>query len=295
MKQISNPLLQYLLSTNGESTYFADLIFIQLATGQQFQITNGQANILYDENIYYAGKWGSWDCTTTSCELGCVNATASLQISADDDTILPGWDIPLMQAIQEGLFDAAIIIIRTTFGFVYGETDMGTVIRFSGQITELHKTGRTTAEGEAKPYTFTLNQPMPRNVIQPNCGWVFGSQGCTVNLSLFTYPNSVGAGTNNVYIVPATPISLPSGVTLTQGVITMTSGRNNGLSMGIQQYDGTSIRLNRPFLFPVALGDTFNVTAGCAHTAQSCFVYQGANSYINFGGQLYIPNKEAAL
>lgn len=296
MKTISNELLQYLLSTDVESTYYADLFTVQLVSGQVLRMTNGQLDIQYGGNTFYASKYGGWECTTVSCELGCLNATANIRVYANADVLLPDFDIPLMQGIQEGLFDAAVITILTTYGFNYGETDLGTVIRYSGQCTDLQQTGRTTAQGTIKPYTFTLNQPMPRQVIQTGCRWtLFDADTCTVNKAVFSYANVVGAGTSNVYIVPASPIVTPSGITLEQGVITFISGRNTGLSMSVQAWDGTSIRLTRPFLFPVQLGDEFTVTAGCAHTAEACFAFQGSSAYTNYGGQLYVPSYESAL
>lgn len=296
MKNIPMPLLEYLLSTNVESTFYADLFAITLASGLNIYATNGQLDIGYGGNDYLASRWGNWACTAVECALGPLNATATLKINANQDVLMPDWDIPLMEAVQEGLFDAATITILTTFGQSYGETDLGVVIRYGGQITDLQKTGRTTAEGTAKPFTFTLNQPMPRQVLQPGCRWtLYDADTCTVNKASFTYAGSVGAGSNNVYVVPASAITPPSGISLAQGVITFTSGRNNGLSMSVQSWDGTSIRLTRPFLFPVALGDTFTVTAGCDHTVQNCFNFQGNNAYSNYGGFLYIPNYESAV
>lgn len=296
MKNIPTTLLDYLLSTDVESTFYADLITVTLASGLVMYITDGQLDINYSGNTYSAARWGGWECTETRCELGLLNATATLSIFADENILMPNWNIPLMQAIQEGLFDGAVVTILTTYGLSYGETDFGTVIRYSGQWTDSEKTGRTTAEATLKPYTFTLNQQMPRQVLQPGCRWtLYDPNTCTVNKASFTYTGVVGIGTNNVNIVPVTTITTPSGITLEQGVITFTSGRNTGLSMSVQSWDGTNIRLSRPFLFPVAQGDTFSVVAGCAHTTAACFAFLGNSAYIHYGGTPYIPAQESAV
>lgn len=296
MKNIPITLLDYLLSPDVESTFYSDLITVELPSGLVMYITDGQLNITYLGNIYSATRWGGWECKTTDCELGALSSTATVDIVADDNILMPNWNIPLLQAIQEGLFDGSVVTIITTYGLSYGETDFGTVIRYSGQWTDSQKTGRTSATVTLKPYTFTLNQQMPREVLQPGCRWtLYDPNTCTVNKASFTYTGSAGPGTNNVIVVPSSSITTPTGITLEQGVITFTSGRNTGLSMSIQSWDGMNIRLSKPFLFPVALGDTFSVVAGCAHTQAACFSFLGNNAYIHYGGTPYIPNQESAV
>lgn len=296
MKTISSELMSYLLSSDVESTFCCDLITVTLTSGLVMYITNGQVDIAYGGNTFSAARWGGWECTGTMCGLGALNATADISIFADESIQMPNWDIPLLEAIQLGLFDAATITILTIYGQTYGDTTLGPVVRYSGQITDLQKTGRTTATGQCKPYTFTLNQPMPRQVLQPGCRWtLYDADTCTVNKASFTYTGTVAAGSNAAYIVPNTPITTPAGITLAQGVITFTSGQNAGLSMSVQSWDGTSIRLTRNFLFPISLGDAFTISAGCAHTTQSCGAFQGEAAYLNYGGAPFVPNYESAL
>lgn len=296
MKTISMNLMNYLLSSDVESTFCCDLITITLNSGLVMYATDGQIDITYGGNLYSATRWGGIHCTGTMCGLGTMNATADISFFADESIMMPNWNIPLLEAIQLGLFDAATITILTVYGQTYGDTSLGPVVRYSGQITDLQKTGRTTATGQCKPYTFTLNQPMPRQVLQPGCRWtLYDPDTCTVNKASFTYTGTVAAGSNASYVVPDTPITTPVGITLAQGVLTFTSGQNSGLSMSVQSWDGTSIRLTRSFLFPVALGDTFTVAAGCAHTTQSCGAFLGEDAYIKFGGAPFVPNYESAL
>lgn len=292
MKTIPNTLLEFLLSTDVESAYVCDLITITLQSGLTMYITDGQMPIEYLGNTYDPARWGAWKCQGTSCELGVMNATAKIMVNASPDILMPDWDVPLLEAVQLGLFDAADISIITTYGLTYGETDFGTVVRFAGTITEIKPTGRTTAEGECKPDSFTLNQPMPRKVLQPGCGWVFGDTGCTIDKTLYTYNNAVSPSSNKNVITPATAFSQPDGY-FTQGVITMTSGRNNGLSAFVQLHAGGNLTLSKPFLFPVAPSDTFKVVAGCDHTMATCNSKFG--NLINFAGQPFIPNKEQAV
>jgi uncharacterized phage protein (TIGR02218 family) len=148
------------------------------------------------------------------------------------------------------------------------------------------------AEGECKADTFTLNQSMPRRVLQPGCGWVLGDAGCKVNLASYTTTNTVSPLTNKSVVTPATAFTQPDGY-FTQGVITMTSGRNTGLAGLVQLHVNGTLQLNKPFLFPIAAGDSFSVVAGCDHTLSTC--QSRFNNLTNYGGQPYIPSYESAI
>lgn len=292
MKNVSQGLLEFLLSTDVESCFCVDLIEVELPSGLIMYICDGQMPITYMGNTYLPGRWGSWVCSGTKVGVGCTNAEASIVIYADETILMPGWDCTLLQAINLGLFDAALITISTLTSSVYGDTSYGVSIRYSGQMTNITPVGRTTAEGDCKPFTFILNQPMPRKVLQPGCGWVLGDAGCTVDLALYTFPYAVGAGTTANAITTSTAISEPSG-SFTQGMLTFTSGKNVGLSVGIAMHIGNVLTLSVAPLFSVALGDTFNAIYGCDHTAQTCL--QKFNNQINYGGEPFIPNKETAI
>ncbi|MEO6964996.1 MAG: DUF2163 domain-containing protein [Acidobacteriaceae bacterium] len=299
MKHIPMALLDFLLSTDVESTYIADLFTVTLTNGLVLYATDGQLPIHFGGKTFLPSRWGAWHVTGTTCDLGPMSASAEFEVFSDSEELLPNWNISLNEAAQLGLFDAATILIQTVYmPDVWDDTALGAVIRFGGQITTFTPIGRTTLKGEAKPFTFTLNQNMPRKLLQPSCGWTLGDSGCTVKLANFTFPNAVGAGTSNIVIVPSTAFAQADGY-YTQGRITFTSGANNGLSGYIQSHLGGNLRLSRPFPFPVAVGDTFNATAGCDHTMLTC--QQKFSNLIpgglpnNFGGHPFIPNKETFI
>lgn len=298
MKTISTALLDYLLSTDCESTNVADLFTITLTSGGVLYCTDFQIPVQFDGNIYLPTRWGSWKCTGTKCGLGSMNASADFEVFAGTDELMPDWLCSINEAAQLGLFDAATILIQTAYaiqvqGGAIGLVATGfTEIRFGGQITSFTPVGRTTIKGEAKPYTFTLNQDMPRKVLQPSCGWVLGDAGCTIDLTLFSATNTVGAGTNNIAITTAATITQPDGY-FTQGQLRMTSGRNSRLSGSILNHTGNIITLSRPFPFPVALGDAFTLVAGCDHTVKTCIVK--FNNLININAMPFIPDRERAI
>lgn len=296
MKQIPNTLLEFLLSTDIESAFVCDLFHITLPSGQIILATDGQMPITFSGSVYQPTTFGSWKITKVHTTLGMTQSTCEFQLQAGVDTILAPFGIPILECIQNGLFDAAIFTVYRTYSLVYGDTSNGVEIKYSGQITELTKTGRTLATGTAEAYTFALNQQMPRQTLQPGCRWtLYEPNTCTANKASFTQTNTVSNGSNNVTIVPAAEIFMPPGISLDQGTVTMTSGKNSGLSMSIKTGTGINIRLTRPFLFPVSLGDTFSISAGCAHTFAACQAFLGGLAYNRFGGAISIPNQEAAI
>lgn len=299
MKQISTALLDFLLSTDVESTFICDLFTVTLPSGLVIRATDGQLPVTYGSNQFLPTRWGSWRCEGTKCALGPMNAEAEFEVLADDEELMPNWNCSVNEAAQLGLFDAATILIQTAYmPDVWGDTALGVVTRYGGQITTFTPVGRTTIKGKAQPFSFTLNQPMPRKVLQATCGWTLFDAGCTVNPASFTFTNTIGAGTNAIYITPGTAFTQPDGY-FTQGVIKMTSGQNSGLSASIQMHVGGILRLVKPFLFPINIGDAFEVIAGCDHTALTCqqkfsnLVFGGNPN--NFGGTPYIPNRETFI
>ncbi len=203
MKNISQNYLEWLLSTDVESCYTCDLITVTLPSGLTLYITDGQMPIAWNGNVYHPSRWGFWSVVSTHIAVGAMNASCDFEVYADETVLMPEWNDTLMHAIQAGLFDGALFTAITFSTDVYGDVALGGSIRFGGQITTINQVGGTKAEGSVKPYTFTMNQPMPKHILQPGCGWVFGDTGCTFETDTVTFPNSVGAGSTNIVIVPA--------------------------------------------------------------------------------------------
>ena len=79
-----------------------------------------------------------------------------------------------------------------------------------------------------------------------------------------------------------------------QGVITFTSGANNGQSAYVAQYDGDGtvhLLVSLPAV-PTA-GDTFTIVPGCDKQQPTCL--HKYNNLINFGGTPFVPTPEAVF
>ena len=101
-----------------------------------------------------------------------------------------------------------------------------------------------------------------------------------------------GGGSTQAQIVTALS---PSPATLyDQGTIAGVTGAN----AGAEPHDRAARRRRRvvcckPWLYPVAVGDTFQLLPGCDHTAATC---NGTfDNLARFGGFPYIPPPELAV
>ena len=88
------------------------------------------------------------------------------------------------------------------------------------------------------------------------------------------------------------PAPAPAGW-FNDGIITFTSGQNNGLSFEIKSWDGTNLTLFLPLEFPAAVSDTFTIEPGCNKTTGDCS--NKYNNIVNFRGEPFIPGMDRFL
>jgi uncharacterized phage protein (TIGR02218 family) len=80
-----------------------------------------------------------------------------------------------------------------------------------------------------------------------------------------------------------------------RGYVKWTSGDNTGLTMEVNKSFGTAGRivLWLPMPYNVAVGDTFNVVAGCDRLYSTCI--NKFDNVVNFRGFPWIPGTDAVL
>jgi uncharacterized phage protein (TIGR02218 family) len=91
-------------------------------------------------------------------------------------------------------------------------------------------------------------------------------------------------------------LAVPSGNAgyFTYGLITMTSGENIGLSMEVGAYAPGTISLRLAFPYPLAVGDTYTMSAGCGKRfLEDCLVR--FNNADNFRGEPFLPGMDRML
>jgi uncharacterized phage protein (TIGR02218 family) len=204
------------------------------------------------------------------------------------------------------LYDAATIEIRLVN---YADLTMGEIKLRSGTIGKVTmKNGLATAEvrGLTQQLSYIVGQ-----VFGPTCRAELGDGRCKVPMPAYVQNGYVAAVISATEITPgsgllqvgsATPTAPAPVGWFNDGVLTFTSGVNNGLSVQIKSWDGTNLTFTLPmFAQPEAgsysTGDTFTILPGCNHSADGatgdCF--NKFNNIINFRGENNIPGQDQIM
>ena len=121
------------------------------------------------------------------------------------------------------------------------------------------------------------------------CRYQFGGFGCGVDLTPYTFAQTITSVVNNyTFTIDGT---IADGL-LDRGKLTFTSGNNNEINADIASYAGNQIVLFQTMPFDIEVGNTVTVVQGCAKTLLACAVY---NNVINFGGEPHVPLTDKAF
>lgn len=222
----------------------------------------------------------------------------TITISAYADTLL--GDTPALQAIATGLLDgAAFRQVRAYFDpAAWPPTPgqparaIGAIVVFAGLVGEVKEVGRTTATVEIRSDLARLDIDFPRNMFQAGCLNTLYGPGCDLNRKLF----QVGGVTSGVSTRShlAWTNSRPLNY-FAQGVVTLTSGVNAGLSRPVASHDPAGLTLAYPLPQVPSVADSFIVAPGCNHVksdANGCAKFRNQR---NFRGFEHIPPPETAI
>jgi len=282
--------------------------------GQTLYATDGRAPVTYNGNTYHPWKFGFWKRGSQTVKIGFESNSIDCTVYSDEQfqpIFFPGTSnlVYLMDGIYVGLLaGAAVTIYRatmSTYGVVVGPTGGSLVsTRFVGEVGEINDLGPTKCVIKVRDLMYRLNLDCPQQLIQANCRWVLYSAGCTLSRAAFTRTGqAIGTLVDPRTLTSAAHLSTisPAG-TFSQGTITFTSGRNNGITYTVAIWTPGSgstpdqIQLDVPPLFDMTVGDTFSIAEGCNRTAASCLNLQGpTNSLLNYGGCEFVPVPETSV
>src|SRR5215471_7798329 len=208
-----------------------------------------------------------------------------------DTTDLVGTT-PFLEAAWQGQFDGALLQLERAFmgasGGGYGDTSAGTVILFSGRVSDID-CSRTGIDMKCRSHLELLNIQMPRRLWQSSCTHIFGGPMCQFNRSSLAVTFSAGADSTQSVITNAPSSTTP----FAQGTITGVTGANAGVTRTVAGFvSGSSVIVKVPF-FPIAAGDQFQLLPGCDRTIATCT--NVFNNATHFGGFPYIPTPETAV
>jgi uncharacterized phage protein (TIGR02218 family) len=256
-----------LLNANAQFL-IADVLTLTQANGTITRFTNADFDVVAN-TFTFNSKGAKFQRSKTTLVVGISVDTMNLDIMIDATLTLGG--LPWPQAAAAGALDGARIVVERAHMATWGDTSVGTVIMFSGRVSEVAPS-RNLIAITVKSDLELLDVMMPRNVFQPTCVHTLYDAGCTLLKATFSVAGIVTAGSTSSSIL-ATALTQASGY-FELGTLLFTSGLNNGITRTVKTYTNTGgVKTLIPVLaFPVApaTSDTFTVTPGCDKTKATC-------------------------
>ena len=285
--------------------------------GAYIYATNGPRAVTFGGNTYQPSQWGSWSRGDVTEKIGLESNSCDLTVFADNQVpvYFPGTSnaAQLMSGIKVGLLGDAGVTIYTlynsdymtgySFPAVTGPTGGSLVeTKFVGMVGPIAKAGMTKATITVQDMMYLLNTQVPCRLIEASCSHTLFDVGCTLSAATFTKTGAAASVTYPYEFLTTAVIPTESAAgTFAQGLLTWTSGANAGLTYCVQAWTkGTSastIVLDVQPIFPITVGDEFQIREGCNKTFASCANLQpsSAAAYTNFGGQPDTPVPETAI
>lgn len=259
----------------GSTVTLVDLYKVTRADGQVFGFCALDTDLIYG-GITYAAR-GAWSASSVSQDTGLT--VGNLEISG----YLSGDSISQADA-EAGVWDhARVELLRVN----YADLTQGAEIIAVGELGEVRMMdGQLVVE--LRGFLQRLQNEQGR-VFLPTCDLELGSTGdfkCNVNLANFTFAGTVTAMTDRAHFT-ASALAQATDY-FRYGVVTWTSGANNGRRMEVKNFTtGGIFELQIPMSSAIAIGDGFNVSAGCDKMFATCKA-KFANA-VNFAGFHLIP------
>lgn len=240
--------------------------------GTVYRLTEHDRDLVVDGDTFYA---------TASFDPSTIKGAADMSVS--DMDVLGAFDTELITAhdLIGGLLHGAAFWVGEV---LWDAPEEGVDIHQFGWLGRVRETGGKFA-AELHGLTQRLQQTIGE-VYQPTCRATLGDSRCGVDLAPWTISSEVSSVTSRREFA-VTGLGLPDTDTWFQGMLTWTSGENDGLSMDVKTSDGFSVTLFLPMPFEVAEGDTFTITAGCNKTLDTC--RDKFANVLNFRAEPHVP------
>lgn len=196
------------------------------------------------------------------------------------------------EALSAGLFDNALVEI---FLVNWAEPDQRLLLR-TGNLGEVRRSDNAFA-AEIRGLAHVLNQPHGR-VVQFACDADLGDARCGVDLDDPAYKTSgtIGELRDQASFAASGLESFATGF-FSRGLVAFTSGANSGLAMEVKAHRtaaaGAEIDLWQPMRRQLAVGDTFEIRAGCDKQFVTC--RQKFANGLNFRGFPHMPGNDFAM
>lgn len=274
MKIISNELQAHLES---EVTTLAMCWKLTRRDGAVMGFTDHDRDIVFDGLTYQASSGFTPSAVANTSELSVDNMDVEGVIS--NDTITE-------EDIQAGLYDYAQIEV---FVVNYEDTGQGALNVRTGWLGEVTY-DRSHFTAEVRGLMQNLSQKIGE-LYSASCRAKLGDARCGVELAGYTVTGSVTEVVNNQ--ICADDALVQENGWFNGGVMTFTSGDNEGLAMEVKEYRAGQVTLVLPMPYTVTVGDGYSMVAGCDKRFETCSAR--FNNAVNFRGEPHVPGLDKML
>jgi len=299
----------------------ADLFAVtNLRNGQAFYTTSGWGDITLTEYVaspesgtpgwtgstttFYATKYGRWKRGVITSEAGFDLKSNSMELTceiSDPLTAFPGLALGMLGGAFNGMFDRAQVAVYTAYFNTYGDTSAGIETQFSNGFIDSNKEiDRNHVVFEVQDFLYLCDQKIPARIVQAGCQWSFCDSNCTLSASDFTVTFTAANSSTTTTLTPQTAFTQAAGY-FSQGVVTCTSGGNQGLKQTVKLHDSSgNLQMTIPWLVPITDTDTFSVIKGCDKSSSMCGAQikangDAVNNLVHFSGAPSVPQPLTAL
>ena len=266
---------QYNLEHNVSQTSY--LWEITRTDSTAYYFTDHDKDIDYDGNTYVS-LW--------SADMSSIEQKAELSPDNFDFNVILNTTQISKNDLIAGLFDHAAITVYLVDRSLPGYTAISMITGRLGQvqIPDDHK-----ATIEFRSLAQLLSQGIGRTYTH-ECDVDLGDSKCGITLGSYTFTGTVTSVIINQVFEDSTMSQANS--YFNYGLLTWTSGDNNGISMEIKSYvaTGGSFTLASPMPFTIQIGDGYSASAGCDKTKATC--RDTFYNIINFRGFAEIPGMD---
>ena len=279
MKQISPALAGHL---SGEVTTLASCWKLTRRDSTVFGFTDHDQDITFESVNFKAA---------TGFTPSAIENNASLTVdNLDIEGLLS--DTAITEAdILAGKYDFAEIEI---FQVNYNDLTQGALKLRRGWLGEV-ALQKHQFVAEVRGLTQRLSQTIGE-YFSPSCRATLGDDRCKVNLAAHTVTGSVTSAASNQEFTDSARTE--ASAIFSFGLLTFTSGANDGFSIEVKEYiyssvTGGKLILALPMPYTVSVGDTYSLSKGCDKTPETCLTR--FSNIVNFRGEPFVPGLDRML
>lgn len=252
--------------------------------GFVFAVTTCTRDLLFEGVVYRAAEGFNPRAISQEATAAVVNTEVDGALSDDiseaefEEGLWDGCAVEVFEVNYRSLTDGKLMLAEFTMGDI--------------------QVGRSAFNASMRGLTQTIQNVVGR-VVTKGCPWAFGSvspnnfiPACNKDLGPLTVTGTLTSVTDLRTFADSSR-SEPSDY-FGGGVITFTSGDNEGESLEIYSYAAGAFVTHLPLLFNPAVGDTYSLTPGCRKRLTEDCLTKWSNT-VNYGGFPWLPGADKTI